>query len=271
MKKMINIIINLIFFLLTIIYIYINNPLKDNLISLNNIFLLFFVFCLIHALKCFRQYLLLIESGIHMSDFVKIYIKTTFCSIVLPYKSGEIFKVYEYGYRVNNYMKGLLTVIVDKFFDAILLLLFFIPYEIKKKNGLSELTLILLFFVIALCIIYICFNTTYYYLNKHFIKNGNVKRNVITLKVLEQIYEIYNYVKELIKGRVLLLLILTVLAWALEWLFISILNGGSFIDYINAIFFGNQNYVFSSYVMIGIIWFFIFEIIIVVRKYGVNK
>ena len=271
MKKIINISINLIYFLLTILYIYIINPLKDNLISLNNIFLLLFIFILIHALKCFRQYLLLIESGIHISDFVKIYVKTTFCSIILPYKSGEIYKAYEYGYKVNDYTKGLLTVIVDKFFDAILLLLLFIPYEIQKNNGLSEITLILLFFVIVFCIIYVCFNTTYYYLNKHFIKKGNVKRNIIALKILERAYEIYNYVKDLIKGRVMLILILTVMAWALEWMFICLLDVGNFIDYINAIFFGNQNYIFSNYVIIGIICFLIVEIIFAIRKYGVDK
>lgn len=271
MKKSINMAINIIFFFLTLLFIYINNPLKDNLISLNNIFFLVPIFILIHIIKCFRQYLLLIESGIHMGDFIKIYIKTTFCSIILPYKSGELYKAYEYGYKVNNYMKGLLTVVVDKFLDAILLLFIFIPYEIKTGNNISQITWILLSFTIIFCVVYISFETTYYYLNKHFIKKNNAKRNIFVLKLLEQGHDLYDYVNVLIKGRVLLLLIFTVMAWALEWLFIYILNGGNFIDYINAIFFGNQNYVFSNYVIVGIICFIIFEIIFFIRKCGNNK
>ena len=271
MKKSLNIYINILFFVLTFLFIFINNPIKNCLITINNLFLLIGLFILIHFIKFLRQYLLLIESGIHSGEFLKLYVKTTFCSIVLPYKVGELYKAYEYGYKVNNYIKGFLTVIVDKMLDGIVLLFVFIPYEIQKNNSLSIVTWILLMFVISFIIIYVSFNTTYYYLNKHFIKKNNDIRNILALRIIEQIHDLYIYVNGLIKGRMLLLFIFTILAWTFEWLFMYVLSGGNFIEYINAMFLGNQNSIFSNYLIIGMICFIFSEILFLFRKCGSNK
>ena len=264
MKK--NKIITIIFYIISIIFIYFNNPLENNFISSNNILLLAFSFVMIHVFKCLRQYFLLIESEVHIKGFVKTYVKTAIPSIILPYKIGELYRAYEYGYHLKDKVKGLITVIVDKFFDAIILLCVFVPYEYKKSANLSTVTLILLVFCISLLIVYTCFNATYYYLNKHFIKKSNANHNIVVLVFLEKSKELYNYVKSMIKDRMLLLTVLTIFAWSFEWLFVFILKGSSFIEYIKAVFFGTQNAVFANYMIIGIICFILIELIFLVRK-----
>ena len=183
--KKIYYIINSIFIITTLSILFLH---KYNYITvnLNNIVILTIIFLLIHLFKCLRQYLLLIEENIHINEFINLYIKSTFCSIILPYKIGELYKAYLYGYKIKNYIKGIITVIIDKFCDAIFLLIIFIPFELRNNLNLSTITWILLIFAILSIIIYLSFRPTYYYLNKHFMLHSSSKKSNFVLKYFDK-------------------------------------------------------------------------------------
>lgn len=269
MKYKINYLVSLVFFLATIITIIILNPFASSVINVKNIFLLLVSFLFIHLFKCLRQYLLLIESGLHIKDFILLYTKGTFCSIILPFKSGELYKAFLYGKEVKNYIKGLLTVIVDKVFDAVVLLITMIAFNIINKQAVftTAIEWVMLIFLILAIIVYSSFSSTYYYLNKYLVLNKTSKKTIVALSILERLNNLYTYIKNMLKGRTLLIVLFTILSWVFEWIFISILNVGDFISYINAVFLGMTNIIFANYIIIGIICFISIIIFYYIRKW----
>ena len=271
MIKKIYYIVNIVTFLITLFFLIFNNYFNSSAIKLNNIFLLIIIYIFIHFFKSIKQYLMLIESDVHFKDFISLYVRSTFCSIILPYKLGEIFKGYIYGYKINNYFKGFLIIIVDKFFDAIVLLSILFLHTIKNNNVINNIMWLLLVFTILLIIIFISFKSTYYYLNKHFVLYKNSKNSIFVLTLLEKFNELFIYVNGIIKNRVLILLILTVLSWSFEYLFVYILDISDFLTYTNSFFFGTKSSVVSNYIIISTLIFVVFELMFFIRKCCVKK
>ena len=57
---------------------------------------------IVHFLKAFRLYLALYGSGLSIYSYSKIYCKVTPISILFPFKLGELFRMYCYGYQTDN-------------------------------------------------------------------------------------------------------------------------------------------------------------------------
>ena len=271
MNKVIYKLISNIFLFLSIVYIFFTNPFKDSCITADNILLIFIVFILIHIFKCLRQYLLLIEFNINFIDYFFAYVKGTFVSIVFPFKIGELYKAYQYGYLINNYVKGFITIIIDKIFDAVILLTIIIPYEIIKYNSISMLSCILLIFITIVLIIFISFNTTYYYLNKHFITQKDDNRSLVVLKILDYCNDLYSNVKNMIKHRITLIVTFAIISWICEYFFVLLLGGVSFSEYVNAVFFANNDMILSNYTIVAFYCFIFIQIIYLFRKCGNNQ
>ena len=87
------------------------------------------LFVLIHCIKAMRLYLILLEHQIPLQRFIGLYVKTTFVNITIPFKAGELFRVYCISDEVHNTQVGWLSVIIDRFFDTSVLLVFLVPYE----------------------------------------------------------------------------------------------------------------------------------------------
>lgn len=265
-NKKIYYMINFIFMCATLYILLFANKYNKIVVTPKNVVLLVIIFLLIHVFKCFRQYLLLIEEGIHINEFIILYIRSTFCSMILPYKIGELYKAYLYGYKINNYIKGFIAVIIDKFFDALFLLIICISFEVNNNLNLSAITWILLTFVILFVIIYFSFKQTYYYLNKHFMLHSNSKRTNFVLSWLERFYDIYKSVCHMIKGRELLLILFTILAWTFELILLKLLNISNFVDYFNIVFFEMSKTILQNYIIISLIGFGLIEMINIAVK-----
>ena len=187
---------------------------------------------------------------------VKIYIKTTFVSIVLPYKMGELFKMYSFGNEINDYPKGIIAVLIDKFFDAVILCGILVPYEILTKGRISNLSFIILSFIIIILIIYLSFEGTYYYLNRFLVIKSTGRKSLITLNILEKLNHIYQNAKKMLNGRQLVLLSLSAIIWIMEAVFIYIMemfenvriNLATIVNYVSDAFFGSNNQLFNNYI-----------------------
>ena len=108
--------INILFLVIAIMLVNYNGILEMHF-NIWQIFVLIFIFIVLHIFKFIRIYFILLEERVTLKEMVKMYVKTTFVSIVLPYKLGEIYKMYLYGYQIKNYTKGVIAVIIEKFFD----------------------------------------------------------------------------------------------------------------------------------------------------------
>lgn len=273
-KRMLYYLINLVFIAVSLLLIGYSG-IVDLSLKPMQIISLIFICVVIHILKFVRIYFLLLEEKISFKRMLTIYIKTAFVSIVLPFKIGEVFKVYSYGEEINNYSKGIIAIIIDKLFDAIVLCAVLIPYELTNGGQISVLALIMLIFIVVMLIIYLAFEGTYYYLNKFFVANGRSKKSIYALSAIEKLKNVYKNSKDMLKGRVLILLGLTILSWFMEIIFLFVISSfmninlamGDVANYINDAFLGVNNVLFSKYVFICSIVFLVVMVLIYFKKY----
>lgn len=274
MKNKMYYIINIFFLVTSMLFINYTGILEMRFTILQ-LLALVLIFLIIHSFKFLKIYLILLEEKISLKVMAKLYIKTAFVSTVLPYKTGELFKMYTYGNEIKNYTKGIIAVLVDKFFDALILGLILVPYGLLVNGKVPKVGIVMLVFFLIALIVYMCFENTYYYLNKFFILKNQTKKSVIALKVLEKAREVYIKTKEMVRGRYLLLLILTAVTWMFESIFIYVMAKfmnikTEFItitNYISDAFFGINNVLFNNYIYICTVIFLIMTIIIYINKY----
>lgn len=277
----INIVIISLSFLLLANIVLKNKNLLVNFSKINNKLIFFAVgitiFIIIHIFKLVRFYLILLEEKLEFRRFIRIYIKTTFINIMLPLKTGEVFRFYCYSNETNNYKIGFLSIVVERFFDTCALLIFTLPLEAILNKRLTRLNVLLLVFIIVGFIIYNIFYPIYKCINRFFILNIKSSKSIGVLNVLEQLNEWYLYSKKLIQGRFSIIFLLSFLAWTLEYIFVDFISKGLGINfslqlfnaYINSAFIGGSNEILMIYTILGAVVMGL--VMLVVYSVGLKK
>jgi len=188
-------------------------------------------FILVHLVKMMRLYLILIDKNVPFERYVPAYLRTTLVNLIIPFKLGEIYRVLVF-YRISGEFKtGFLSVLVDRFFDTFAIVLILLPYQLFVSGSLTLPAVILSAFLIVIVFAYIVFFSTYQFLNRYIITHKSSKRSMKALKGLEITYEWYDYVRNLVKGRYGVLILMSLTAWLVELIIISgfaRIVGGSF-------------------------------------------
>lgn len=219
------------------------------------------------------MYFILLEDLINPNRFVQLYLKTTFVSTLVPFKVGELYKMYCYGVETGKALTGIVTVIIEKFFDAIILCLFMVPYSLSQSN-FNPLCVFLLIFIVSALILYFSFEGTYRYLNNFLIRRGGGHKTLALLKILEGAKKAYDSAKHTLKGRFVLLFSFSIIAWGIESLLVTLLNSNGFnfdlnviFHYISDGFFGITNILFNDYSALCVMIFIPLLLIIYSKKY----
>lgn len=181
---------------------------------------------IVHLFKALRFFLILYGESITFWDYVKIYCKVTPVSMVLPYKSGELFKMYCYGKTVNNSLKGIIVVILDRFVDTIALVTMIFLVKIFVGGNVSKIIFLLLLFLAIPIIAYVAFPGIYSFWKKYILRAKATKSKMHFLKFLDNLNGIYLELKNVTQGRGLILYIMSLVAWGVEIVSLF-LNGGS--------------------------------------------
>ena len=243
-------------------------------LNLKTILVAIIPFIFIHLLRIIRQYIILMEYKIKIKKLTRAYLLSSIINTTIPLRIGELYKAYLYGYEIKNYKKSIIAVLIDKFFDAIFLLILFMVVEIINKQAMSLVTMLLMVFVFLIIIIYTSFENTYRFLNKYLILNKNTKIGNRCLKILEEIKDIFVDVKSMVKDREILIVMITLLSWVFELSFAFIICKSinvdlgliNFITYINDSFLGIQNGLSNYYIYATAIIFTIYIGIIFITK-----
>lgn len=265
--------INLAFIICALLFVNYNALLNEFHFNPLTTVIVLLLFLLIHLMRFARMYFILLEDLIKPNRFLQLYIKTTFVSTLIPFKIGEIFKMYCYSIETNNTMKGVVAVLIEKFFDALVLCIFMIPYALMN-NSLSPLLIILMIFIILALLLYFSFNGTYQYLNRFLVCRGGGNKSLVLLKILEGAKKTYNETKQTLQGRFILLLFLSLAAWGIESLLLTVIDSGNMnlnfntvFSYISDAFFGITNTLFTYYSCLCAIIFSIILLLIYGKKY----
>lgn len=175
------------------------------------------LFILLHLIKASRLYLILLEARISSNRFLKQYFKTTLVTILIPFKLGEFFRIYCFSKEAKSYKVGLMGVLIDRFFDTIILLLFILPYQLLDNNKSPYITMIIIGFLLMICMINLVIYITYPYLNHFMVLHHSDKKALIFLEYLEQMKNMQRDILKMIKGRSALIMFLSALAWTIEF------------------------------------------------------
>lgn len=259
-------IINLSIILLTLLLLYkiVWNSMVQQ-VSVQRFFVLlpvvFLCIFLAYAFKGIRLYIIMLEYRISIITFIKIYLKTTLVNIALPFKLGEVFRIYCYGIELSNYKLSIFLVLIDRYFDTIPLLFLLIVFTIIGKVEVTILLALMICFLLVITFVYLIFPSSYQYLNRYLIMNTHTQRGIQALSSMKKFKSWYSNIQSLIKKRTLLILLISVFTWLLEYGALTLLaisiqeifTGNDFIEYINAVFYGYHTKYTNLYTSLGAI------------------
>lgn len=219
------------------------------------IFLLVFGVLAVHIFKMARLYLVLMEHKISFVRFVLLYIRTTFFNLIIPFKLGEIYRVEEIARETRVWQVGLLSVLVDRYFDMTALLILLVPFDLFFRKGLSPITMVLLVVIVAVALLYAAVPKSYGYLNRYLIMKRSSPRSMAALRGLDVVKKWYDFTNNLITGRSALIVFASLFGWISEVITLKVLAIylelafalGDFASYIEAIFMNGKSRLLTMY------------------------
>ncbi len=174
------------------------------------------IFLCVHLIKMMRLYLIVMDQKISFDRYVPAYLWTTLVNLVIPYKLGELFRIFVFYRITKNLSTGFFAVITDRFFDTVALVLILLPYQLLVSGHVTVPTILLAVFVAVIVIAYMVFPTSAMFLNRYIITSRSSKRSMMALAGIERAMNWYGDVRRLVIGRYGLLLLFSVAAWILE-------------------------------------------------------
>lgn len=274
--------INIIVLLITIILFldkYIaTEHLFDN-IEFLQILILIFAVCMVHAIKAGRLYLVLYGSDISFLTYIKTYCKVTPVSVILPFKIGEFFRMYCYGRQLNNYLKGIVIIILDRFMDTIALITMILLIWAFNGWHITSFVYILLVFLLVIVSLYMIFPNVYSFWMKYLLSARATQHRLTALNILDKLNIIYKEITNVSKGRGAILYFMSLVAWIIEIGSVAILNGftkekqldAEISEYLSSAISGNQSvelkrFIFVSILLLVIIYIAVKIVIMVSEK-----
>lgn len=220
--------------------------------------ILFFTVALVYSLKAFRFYFLLVGEGIPILKYLRVFARTTFVNILLPFKCGELYRFYAFGRLTKNYAKGFSIVLLDRFIDTVSLLCIFAVLHILGKFELGRIFTLLLLACFFLTASYLILPGMLSFWNGYFIESRPSKRHLRGLVFVGKISGVYDEIRKLVKGRFFVLFSLSLISWCAEIFslvlcrkFFSFETASLVSDYLNAALTGSdfalqKNFVLAS-------------------------
>jgi hypothetical protein len=219
----INIIVLLISFAL-FVYFYSDVKTIFNKSSVETVVVVAVTAVVVQVIKTFRLYLAFQGKGLSVSQHIKQYCKVLPACILFPFKLGDVFRIYCYGYQIHSYFKSVVVILFDRFIDTLALVTMIIVIKTMGNSTFMPLFYILSIFLVGLIIGYMIFPGMYRYWKKYFLSTRASKRSNHVLRALEQFNKVYTELAEVVRGRGIILYILSLVAWGTEIGGLSISN-----------------------------------------------
>lgn len=218
----IHILINIVVWVLCIysLYVYFRDVVAEGIwieLSACSVCIVVAQAIIVNLIKSLRLYLILFDNRTAFSHYIVMYAETSIVNLLLPYKSGELYR----GYRVirqemSSVIQGYAVVFFDRFIDTLALISTVLFMALFWHVSVPAIFVIFIVFCVMFMFLYCLFPPLYKYMNHFMIYNrssGNTLRGLYALKLCNRAYKAVN---EMVRGRFLFLYILSVLAWFTE-------------------------------------------------------
>ncbi len=235
-------------------------------------------FILVHLAKMMRLYLVLMEHKISFGRFILLYVKTTLVNLIIPFKLGELYRIFCISRETKHWQVGILSILVDRFFDTVALFLLLVFLAFTRFASFSLITMVFLAVLLVVAVCYVAIPPTYLYLNHYIIRHKSSPRALATLRALDVVKTWYDFTQNLISGRFALILLSSFAGWIFEMGTIKVLamylaqpfGLGDFSGYIEAIFGMGQSVLLRPYTICGAAIMAVFTLLALIASV-VNK
>lgn len=225
---------------------------------------------LVHSIKAFRLYFVLYGKKISFAEHMKQYCKVIPVSMVLPFKLGEFFRIYCYGYQMGSIFDGITAILVDRFMDTLGLVTMILFMNIENHSDFPFIFYFLFIFLMITILCYLIFSEMYVYWKRELLKAKVSRRKNNALYLLEKLYYAYFELSKLIKGRCGILYLLSLTAWGMEIGGLLICNrflqhngSISFISkYLISALLGTESIMLKQFVLISIFLLFLLYLVV---------
>lgn len=181
-----------------------------------NIGLIVLTVIAVHFLKSLRLYFELFEQQMSSSMLFRQYCKVVPVSIVLPWKVGDVFRVYCFGYCLKDYMLGAAVILLDRFVDTLALITTVLLICLIKGAIVPEICYSLAFFLGIMYLFYLLCPGMCRYWNEYFIRAKASNQSLKALSFIMNVKRVYGDIKAIADGKFFLTYLLSVLAWLVE-------------------------------------------------------
>ena len=185
---------------------------------------------LVQLIKAFRAYLIFVDTSLSMADSFLYYAQSTIVSVILPMKLGELFRIYRFGAAIGDYIGGLARILADRLVDTAALLLYLTAVLLSGSHSVFAVYIVLAAFSALLCACWIAFPSTHRFGNDYLITRRHSEKAHRALEILERGKHIHAYLRELFRGKLFLMFLLSLAAWGLELMGVALFMRGGISD-----------------------------------------
>jgi hypothetical protein len=179
-----------------------------------------------HGARMLRLGLLL--GSIRLRKLLGLYMYTTACSAVIPFKLGELVRVNEFAWQQSGSLaRGVVIVWVERVFDMVALGAMILVIVTRADLDVAPIAPVLWLsaaFVLATLCFFFVLPTQLATLNLHVIRTYRDEKAVRILRVLETINDLSRLARPLLNGRVLTLALKTLFIWCFELMALGLLT-----------------------------------------------
>lgn len=233
---------------------YVNTDIKADVVIT-----LLVTIILVDIIKGMRLYFELYEKHIPIGLYVRQYCKVMAVSMLLPFKLGDIFRAYCFGYQIGNYMVGIAVIILDRFVDTLALITIVLAFVLCLTFPMD---ILLYFFIFVLCILLVLYHILpemLLYWKRYYVKQEATVHNIRVLRMLTRIQNTQKELSIIVHGKFLFVYVLSLMAWGAElgglaltcrmmqWSFSEMASG-----YLSGVLFGDKQEYLSGFIVVSV-------------------
>ncbi len=181
---------------------------------------------IVHAVKALRLYIAIFFPGLRTSDYLKTYCKVTPVSVLFPFKTGELFRMYCYGDLMGDLLNGIVVILLDRFMDTAALVTILFMVLLLNEGTITPLLCFLVVILFFMLIAYAVFPGIYQYWKKYILRLDATPRKIRFLTFIDQCNVVYKRISNVTRGRGVILYFLSLIAWGIELGGITLFNFG---------------------------------------------
>ena len=177
------------------------------------------IYLISHCLRALRIFLLLYDGRVRVGESFLAHLHAAGVSALIPFKLGELYRIAVFDRLIHNPIRALMTVWVERIWDAgalLLLLLLLVAVAKLEMEGLGRLAAMTLAFLFASGFLFLVLPENLNMIKRYLIIRQEGERALWALAMVDRFHRVLTTAATLLRYRILTIAWLTIGIWALE-------------------------------------------------------